>query len=408
MAAKQFSHDQIQSIITKLPKTELHLHLDGSLNSFFIIESAKSNGINLPNLKHPNDLRSLLMKEKSLRRANKKETVIDEYILSKYKSESNWKIFDFCNQFLQTRDALLTATKQLVIELALEHNVWIIEIRFCPSLHVLNGLTESEVTEAVINGYREGVQYIHNKTNIQIKGGIIICILRSFEEKHWFSMLDIAAKYLNKGVIGLDIAGNEAGFPLNIFEDCKPNLLAKCVEMGVPLTLHSGEFPVRAKTNENIEIAIKYAQRIGHGITLQFDENLMQRVKECGVGVECCLTSNVGGGQKVKSYAVHPIAQMRRFGIECCLNSDNTLLSGDEELKANPTNEILKYVMELGADWKEIKAVLMNGAKLSFDKSIDEQWMSGFEQAIDDAIASVDDDKNALQLLDELICQVSI
>lgn len=345
------------------------------------------------------------MKEKALRRENKKESVIDEYILPKYKSDSNWKIFDFCNQFLQTKEGLFAATKQLIITLAMDHNAWIIEVRFCPTLHTLDGLTESEITESVINGYQAGADYIKKKKNIEIKGGIIICILRSFDRKHWFAMLSIAQKYLNKGVIGLDIAGNEADFPLHIFEDCKPNLLAKCVEIGVPLTLHSGEFPVKSETNKNIKIAIKYAKRIGHGITLQFDENLMQKVKERGVGVECCLTSNVGGGHKVKSYEEHPIKAMRRCGIKCCLNSDNVLLSGDGMLCANPTNELFKYVTEIGADWKEIKAVLMTGARMSFDKSIDDQWMKAFERAIDDAIAEIIHvyDKTALQLLDHLI-----
>eukprot|EP01084_Bolivina_argentea_P034117 63132_1 len=390
--ANQLSYNKLYKIVSKLPKTELHLHLDGSLNCSFMIDSANNKGIKLPKIDDPQQLRDLLMKEKTLRRKNSNISVISQYILSKYASSSNWKIFDFCNQFLQTKHDLFNATKQLIIDLAINHNTWVIEVRFCPTLHILDGLNESEVVQSVINGYKDGVSYMKTTKNIDIKGGIIICILRSFDQKHWFNMFDLTVKYLNKGVVGMDIAGNEADFPLHIFEQSTPNLLEKCVEMKVPMTIHAGEFPVIAKTNNNIEIALKYSdvvKRIGHGLTLQFDENLMYKVEKSGIGIECCLTSNVGGGKKCKNYKLHPIKLMRKFGINCCLNSDNVLLSGDEKVVAHPTNEIVKYIMELGADWKEVKQVLMNGARLSFDKTIDDKWLNRFEMEIDSVIKSI-------------------
>lgn len=208
---------RIKDIIAKLPKSELHLHLDGSLSCSFILETAKRKGIQFPDPEDPNKLTDLLMREKSAQRQGTK-SVIEPYILPKYKSSSNWKIFDFCNQFLQSEEDLFTATRQLVVDLVLNHNVWIIEIRFCPTLHILDGLSESKVVESVISGYQSGVQYVAQQTGIEVKGGIILCILRSFDESHWFKMLDLTAKYLDKGVVAMDIAGNEAGFPLRLFE----------------------------------------------------------------------------------------------------------------------------------------------------------------------------------------------
>ena len=412
---KQADYKKLYEIVSKLPKTELHLHLDGSLGCKFIINAAKNNGVKLPKFDNPKDLRSLLMKEKSIQRSENENniSIIDQYILSKYKSSSNWKVFDFCNQFLQTKDNLFNATKQLIIELVINYNVWLCEIRFCPTLHCLDGLSETEVVESVINGYKDAVNYIKITKNIDIKGGIIICVLRSFHEKHWFDMLELTKKYLNNGVIGLDIAGNERDFPLSLFENSSPNFLSKCEEMKVPLTIHAGEFPVIPKTNENIKIAIKYnnvVKRIGHGLTLQFDQELAKKIQTRGIGVECCLTSNVGGGKKCKNYKVHPIKMMRKHSIKCCLNSDNILLSGDNQLIGNPINEIIKYIIELGADWKEIKQVLMNGANLSFDESIDHQWLKKFEMEIDNVInkSVIDDGIDnynyiTLKLIDELI-----
>lgn len=400
----------LENIVSRLPKTELHLHLDGSLNCSFIIDKAKQCGINLPIFNNSNDLRDLLMNEKAIQRSeNKNISILEQYILEKYASNSNWKVFDFCNQFLQTKENLYNATRELIIDLAIKHNVWLCEIRFCPTLHILDGLTESEIVESVINGYKNGVNYIKKIKNIDIKGGIIICILRSFEEKHWFNMLKLTKKYLGKGVIGMDIAGNEADFPLKIFEQSTPNFLEKCSEMKIPLTIHCGEFPVIPKTNENIKIALKYkdiVSRIGHGLTLQFDKDLILNLKKnSNIGIEVCLTSNCGGGKKCKNYKNHPIKLMRKFGLNCCLNSDNILLSGDDKLCANPTNEILKYINELNADWIEIKNVLMTGAKLSFDKSIDDKWLNKFELEIDSVINSVvcDDSSVVLKLIDELI-----
>ena len=83
---------------------------------------------------------------------------------------------------MQTKENLFNATRQLVIDLFTNYNVWICEIRFCPTLHVLDGLTEAEVVESVINGYKDAVNHIKATKNIDIKGGIIICVLRSFEE----------------------------------------------------------------------------------------------------------------------------------------------------------------------------------------------------------------------------------
>lgn len=179
-------------------------------------------------------------------------------------------------------------------------------------------------------------------------------------------------------------------------KESSPNLLQQCNDRKIPLTVHAGEFPVIPETNENIKIALKYnvIRRIGHGLTLQFDEDLARNLQRAGVGVECCLTSNVGGSKKCAHYGVHPIAMMRRLGIKCTLNSDNILLSGDDVLRPCPSNEIEKYVTEIGADWNEIKAVLMNAATMSYDKTIDEKWIGRFESAIDAALSEdVDNSK---------------
>ena len=146
------------ALAEELPKIELHLHLDGSLspgkphieslNSIisiffsteFIERQSKAQGVELP--VPPSQLRSHLLDQKTVQSVNK---------LSQ--DTHNWNVFDFCNGFLQTEDAISESVVDLCERLA-KWNVWYAEIRFCPTLHTLKGLSEEQVIEAAIKGHK--------------------------------------------------------------------------------------------------------------------------------------------------------------------------------------------------------------------------------------------------------------
>ena len=142
-------------IAYNVPKTELHLHLDGSLDSEFIASRAADRGIKLP--VESSNLREYLHDLKS-KRAN---------IGSKVSTSSNWSNFDFCNQFLQTDDELKRATFSLCKTLS-DDNVVLSEIRFCPTLHTFENLTVNDAVDAVVAGFREA------REALNIRGGVIV------------------------------------------------------------------------------------------------------------------------------------------------------------------------------------------------------------------------------------------
>ena len=114
-------------------------------------------------------------------------------------------MFDFCNQFLQTRDELTSATADLLGRLA-DRNVWYAEVRFCPSLHTLEGLTEDQAVQAVIDGVRA-------KSEV-IVAGVILCALRSKGAQHGVAVARLAKKHLQVHRVNITVYhGGEGGIP---------------------------------------------------------------------------------------------------------------------------------------------------------------------------------------------------
>ena len=347
-------------IAYNVPKTELHLHLDGSLDSEFIASRAADRGIRLP--VESSNLRKYLHDLKS-KRAN---------IGSKVSTSSNWSNFDFCNQFLQTDDELKRATFSLCKTLS-DDNVVLSEIRFCPTLHTFENLTVNDAVDAVVAGFREA------REALNIRGGVIVCALRSYPVEHTIEMAELAAAWLGKGVVGFDIAGDEGAFALDIHESG----IKEALRRNVPMTLHAGEWPENTVKNINLAVDLG-ADRIGHGVTLCQDAKLMDLVATKGITVECCLTSNVGW--KVPSYASHPIRKMFEAGVKVCINSDNLLLSGTFNRAAYSSGEVQRLVDDVGFSWEQARQVLLNGVKGSFSPGVDEDWISQYEQRLDEIL----------------------
>ena len=117
-------------------------------------------------------------------------------------------------------------------------------------------------------------------------GGIIVCALRSKNANHCLEMARLAGKYLQKtkndpiGVVGFDVAGDEGSYPLNSFESSMVPGIQKAQNMGVPVTIHAGEWPEKFNSLSNVKFAIEQlkVQRIGHGITLRSDLDYLKNL----------------------------------------------------------------------------------------------------------------------------------
>lgn len=273
-------------------------------------------------------------------------------------------VFDFLNEHLQTAEELSDAAECLVRDLAADGTVYA-EVRFCPTLHA--GCTPVEAVRAVKRGLRRGLEEGGATTEGGAGGaradgglfaaGVIVTALRSLPAEHSLAMAKLAVE---EGAVAFDIAGDEQRWPLHLHAAA----LEHCREHGLPLTLHAGEWPGSV---DNIATAVDAgAARIGHGCQLPADSDLMRRVVERNIFVECCMTANVGG-RKVSSFAEHPIRAMFDAGVRVTLNSDNLLASGSIETgPASSSGELVRLVHDVGFTWAEARQVLVNGARAAF------------------------------------------
>ena len=335
-----------------LPKTELHLHLDGSLSAAFIARRAAARCIELPC--HPVRLRHYLHGRKAALRAATGGA-------GPQRENENWGVFDFCNQFLMAADELREAAAEVALHAAAD-NVRICELRFCPALHCREGLSERAAVEAVCDGL-EDARRAHPRLAAV---GAILCVLRSKSSAHGVATVELAHACAERGVVGIDIAGDEGSWPLRRHRP----MLERAQELGVPMTLHAGEWPHPRFDSilENLEIALECgARRIGHGGALAHPDAAALRARAAASGtlVEVCMTSNVGSG-RVASFAEHPVRTLLDAGVRCALSSDNYLLSGDAHLVAGATLELARFVEFVGCSEAEVTEILVAGARASF------------------------------------------
>jgi adenosine deaminase len=362
---------RVRAACAELPKTELHLHLDGSLSQAFIKRRSAARNIAL--CTDGTDVRSMLVAQKSLRIASGSHV---------QRAGGNWNAFDFCNRFLQTVDELSDATAELARSLHIQHNVWVCEIRFCPALHTLEALNEEMAVAAVVSGFERACADCPN-----LRGGIILCASRSFPESHFVETFSIARRWLGRGVVGGDIAGDERSFPILPFVPA----LQDAVRAGLPMTCHAGEYVPQSDANVLSCVEDIGAQRLGHGLILGSSETAMAAVVNAGTPVEVCLTSNIGGGAaKCLSYATHPVKKMIAAGVRIAgFNSDNLLLSGTLENIPTPTAELWRAVLECDIAMDVIPSVLLTAFDASFDPRLrgDEEYRRAYIEQIDSVLA---------------------
>jgi adenosine deaminase len=337
----------------ELPKAELHLHIDGSLSPSFISRRAAARGILLP-CKMPDDIRATLIAEKI------SDIDSGEHIQN---IGGNWSCFDWCNRLLQSIPELEDATFELAETLFLEFNCWVVELRFCPALHTLEDLDEEGAVAAVVRGFQKAENMYP-----MLRGGIILCALRSMDVTHFDRTFLLAKQWLGSGVIGADVAGDEKSYPLEPFVQS----LQRAVSWGVPMTVHAGEWVPQGDVNLVLAVSAG-ASRIGHALILEKSELALRSVMAANVAVEVCITSNLGDREsKCSSYRSHPVRYMLDQGVRVAgFNSDNLLLSGTSEFAPTPTAEVSRAVLECGLDMNiHVRSVLTNALFASFDSRV--------------------------------------
>ena len=316
-------------VFRALPKTDLHVHLDGSLRLETILELAKAGHVELP----ADDVDGL---RAAIGCGNNFGSLV-EYLRG----------FDITLRVMQTEAALERIAFELA-EDAHRENVRYMEVRYAPMLHTQRGLKLTKVVEAVLDGLRRA------RETYGIKANVIICGIRNISAESSYQMAELAVAYKGRGVVGFDLAGAEADFPAKhhraAFQLVRDN--------NINCTIHAGE----AYGPESIAQAIHVcgAHRIGHGCRLREDGDLLHYLNDHRVPLECCPSSNVQTGA-VKDLASHPIKLYFDLGLRVTVNTDNRLITDTSVSK-----ELYLVHTKMGVPFADIKSMILAGFKSSF------------------------------------------
>jgi adenosine deaminase len=255
--------------------------------------------------------------------------------------------FNITVAVLQSRTALERAAYELCEDAARE-NVIYMEIRFAPLLHLVEGLQPHEVVEAVLAGMRRA------EIAYPIETGLILCGMKQEPAKSAIDTARLAAEYLNKGVVGFDLAGPEKNFP--------PSLHRKAIEearkAGLHITIHAGEGCCPEQIKEAIDLG---AERIGHGVYLFQDRATETFVCKEGITLEVCPTSNLQISGIMNSYGQHPFKRYLDEGIPVTINTDNRLMS-----RIDVTHELEQMIEAFSLSPNQVKGILVNSANAAF------------------------------------------
>ena len=303
---------------------DLHLHLDGSLSVKTVKELAA-----LQNIEIPEDEAELL----KLLRINDDCKDLTEYL----------EKFAFPGKLLQTKEAIAISVYNLQEELK-EQGLIHAEIRFAPQLHTLQGLSQREVIEAAIDGL--------NRSDFSAE--LILCCMRG-NDNHEANLetVKLAKDYIGKGACCIDIAGAEALFPTENFED----LFALARELEIPYTIHAGE----ADGPKSVYKALEYGtKRLGHGVRSLEDPALIEKIVAEGITLELCPTSNLHTCM-FPTMEEYPLRKLMEAGVKVTINTDNMTVSNITLAK-----EFGKLIAAFDLTDEEIKGFAKNSVNACF------------------------------------------
>jgi adenosine deaminase len=371
------------ALIRRLPKTDVHVHLDGSLRLSTLVELARARKVPLPS-ETPEGLEALVFRPRY--------RDLSEYLEG----------FRYTVAVLQDEEALERTAFELAEDCQAE-GVRYLEVRFAPQLHVQPGFDIPAVVAAVDRGLRRATKACNRRREIAsgaeppFAAGIILCALRFFRpefsvgfqrvfaalpeaphrEVYAAAGLEVAraAARLRREeglqVVGIDLAGQEKGYPAQGHR--KAYQIAHQAFLGK--TVHAGE----DYGPESIFQAIGdlHADRIGHGTWLfdetkiqnprisdprRYVEDLAEYIADKRVTIEVCLTSNQ---QTVPDLASdlrkHPFGEMRRRRLSTTFCTDNRLVS-----HTTVSHEIERAIEAFDLTDREVRDILIYGFKRSF------------------------------------------
>lgn len=279
-----------------LPKVELHRHLEGSLRLTTMLDIADRHGVTVP---------VSMFNLSGLVQVQDQDPMTFTNFLEKFKT---------LRLFYKSPDVIHRVTQE-AIEDAARDNIRYMELRFTPvALSRAEGFPLHDVMDWVASSASESAR----KNNIKV--GLIASVNRHESPELAEQVAWLAAEHIKDGLVGLDLAGNEAEFKAEPFKD----IFKEAKQSGLHVTIHAGEWGPAENVREAIEVM--GAERIGHGVRVLEDEKVVALAKERGTTFEVCVTSNYQSGV-VKSLPEHPLPRMIEAGLNVTVNTDDPSVS---------------------------------------------------------------------------------
>jgi adenosine deaminase len=331
-------------LIGQAPKALLHDHLDGGLRPATVLEIAGQVGYDeLP--------------------ATDLDGLADWFVTRSHSGslERYLEPFSHTVAVMQTPEALYRVAYECVEDLAADSVVYA-EVRFAPELHINRGLSFDEVVDAVLEGFAAGEKACAAEGH-PIKVRCLVTAMRHAAMSR--EIAELAIRFRDKGVVGFDIAGAEAGYPptrhLDAFEYMRDH--------NARFTIHAGEAFGLPSIHE--AIAFCSADRLGHGVRITDDievdpdggvrlGRLAAIVRDKRVPLEMCPSSNVQTGA-VDSIAEHPFDLLARARFRVTVNTDNRLMSD-----TTMSQEMHRLVEAFGYGWTDLQRFTINAMKSAF------------------------------------------
>ncbi|MEB3033237.1 adenosine deaminase [[Mycobacterium] nativiensis] len=330
--------------IRKAPKALLHDHLDGGLRPATVVDIAGKVGYDGLPATDPEELAAWF-------RTRSHSGSLERYL----------EPFSHTVAVMQTAEALHRVARECVEDLAADAVVYA-EVRFAPELHIEGGLSFDEVTDAVLAGFADG-ERAAAATGREITVRCLVTAMRHAALSR--EIAELAIRFRDKGVVGFDIAGAEAGYPpsrhLDAFEYMRDH--------NARFTIHAGEAFGLPSIHE--AIAFCGADRLGHGVRITDDiavdedgtvrlGRLAAILRDKRVPLELCPSSNVQTGA-VDSIAEHPFDLLARARLRVTVNTDNRLMSDTTMSK-----EMLVLAETFGYGWTDLQRFTVNAMKSAF------------------------------------------
>ena len=313
-----------------LPKVELHRHLEGSLRLSTMLDIAHQHNVTVP---------VSMYNLSGLVQVQDQDPMTFTNFLDKFKT---------LRLFYKSPDVIHRVTREAV-EDAARDNIRYLELRFTPvALSRAEGFPLHDVMDWVLTSAQEAAQ----KNNIKV--GLIASVNRHESPELAEQVAWLAADRIKDGLLGMDLAGNEAEFKSDPFHE----IFREAKQAGLHVTIHAGEWGPAANVRDAMENL--GAERIGHGVRVMEDESVVAIAKEHGIAFEVCVTSNFQSGV-VGSLTEHQLPRMLSAGLNVTVNTDDPSVS-----RITLSHEYQHICEELQVPMEVLKVTVINAAQAAF------------------------------------------